>query len=85
MNQETSPPAFEDAIAELEKIVERMESGELTLEASLAAFETGIKLTRACQSALERAELRVNQLLADGTTVDLKDRVVPPAGGEAPE
>ncbi len=78
MNDE--PPAlnFEEAIAELETIVERMESGELTLEASLAAFETGIKLTRACQGALERAELRVNQLLANGTTVDLTERVVTP-------
>jgi len=82
MNEEAPTPSFEEAIAELEKIVERMESGELTLEASLAAFETGIKLTRACQGALERAELRVNQLLADGTTVDLTDRVTPPTGDD---
>jgi len=54
---------FEAALGELEALVERMESGELTLDASLGAFERGIHLTRACQRALAVAEQRVRVLL----------------------
>jgi len=53
----------ETALQELEKLVERMEKGELTLEESLQDFERGIELTRKCQQALQEAEQRV-QLLA---------------------
>jgi exodeoxyribonuclease VII small subunit len=56
-------PDFERALEELEALVERMESGELTLDASLAAFERGIHLTRRCQQALADAEQRVRVLL----------------------
>ncbi|BBD79948.1 exodeoxyribonuclease VII small subunit [Aerosticca soli] len=54
---------FERALDELEALVIRMETGELSLEASLAAFERGIGLYRQCQQALDRAELRVRLLL----------------------
>ena len=47
---------FESSLAELEELVEVMEAGDLSLEASLEAFERGVKLTRACQSALKDAE-----------------------------
>lgn len=53
---------FESALAELEALVDRMEAGEMTLEASLAAFERGVRLTRHCQNALRAAELKVKQL-----------------------
>lgn len=60
---------FEQALEELETLVERMETGELSLDESLAAFERGIRLTRRCQQALESAEQRVQQLIeeADGS------------------
>ncbi len=74
MTEQSQPPAFEDAIAALEKIVERMESGELSLEDSLRAFEDGIRLTRTCQQALEAAELRIEQLLGNGQTVPFDAR-----------
>ncbi|MAK91351.1 MAG: exodeoxyribonuclease VII small subunit [Oleibacter sp.] len=54
---------FEQALQELEQLVVRMESGELTLEDSLQAFEQGIGLTRQCQQALASAEQRVQILL----------------------
>ncbi len=54
---------FENALEELESLVENMESGELSLEASLAAFEKGIKLTRECQEALNQAEQKVQILM----------------------
>ena len=65
------PVDFEAALAELEELVGRMESGTLSLEASLQAFERGIKLTRDCQAALRQAELRVKALTQDGDEVDL--------------
>jgi exodeoxyribonuclease VII small subunit len=59
---EKSPLAFEEAIAELESIVDTLEKGDLTLEQSLAAFERGVKLTRTCQKALDKAEQKVRIL-----------------------
>lgn len=59
----STPPDFEAALAELEKIVEKMESGEQTLEESLKSFQRGIELTRACQQGLRAAEQRVEKLI----------------------
>ena len=53
---------FERALENLEEIVSSMEKGDLTLEDSLKAFETGIKLTRECQAALKDAEQKVRVL-----------------------
>ena len=58
-----SIPDFEASMAELEQIVERLEQGDLPLEASLAQFERGVALTRACQTALRAAEQRVQVLV----------------------
>jgi exodeoxyribonuclease VII small subunit len=54
---------FETSLAELQTLVERLESGELSLEDSLGAFEQGIRLTRDCQASLVQAEQKVQQLL----------------------
>ncbi|KSW24370.1 MULTISPECIES: exodeoxyribonuclease VII small subunit [unclassified Pseudomonas] len=54
---------FEQSLAELQTLVERLESGELSLEDSLGAFEQGIRLTRECQAALSQAEQKVQVLL----------------------
>ena len=62
--QKTETASFEEALNELEALVERMESGDLTLEESLAAFEQGISLTRHCQEALQVAEQKVEILSA---------------------
>ena len=62
--QKTETASFEEALSELEALVERMESGDLTLEESLAAFEQGISLTRHCQEALQVAEQKVEILTA---------------------
>ncbi len=56
---------FEKSLAELESIVERLEGGELSLEESLKAFETGVTLTRQCRDALEKAEQKVSKLTGD--------------------
>ena len=54
---------FEEALQELERLVSSMEEGELSLEDSMKAFEKGIKLTRECQTALQKAEQKVEILL----------------------
>lgn len=53
---------FERALNELEKLVERMEEGELGLEESLKLYERGIELSNACQKALDAAEKRIRIL-----------------------
>ena len=56
---------FEKALAELEKIVARMESGELSLEQALATHKRGLELTRFCQQKLEAAQQQVKVLEAE--------------------
>jgi exodeoxyribonuclease VII small subunit len=62
-------PDFEQALAALEALVEKMEEGDLSLEESLSAFEQGVKLTQDCQRALGEAQQRVQVLMQqDGAT-----------------
>jgi exodeoxyribonuclease VII small subunit len=58
-----APLDFETAMRDLEELVERLEQGDLSLEESRAAFERGVMLTRACQTALKEAEQKVEILL----------------------
>ena len=58
----SQPPSFENALAELEKIVARMESGELSLEEALATHKRGLELARFCQQRLEAAQQQVKVL-----------------------
>ena len=53
---------FEQAYEQLEKIVAKLEAGELSLDESMALFEEGIKLERLCGTKLDGAELRINEL-----------------------
>ena len=62
---------FEEALRDLEEIVSRLETGDLSLEESLALFEQGQKLARTCSRQLEAATLRVEQLTGDGEIVAL--------------
>ena len=70
-DDELAEVSFENALEELESLVEKMETGELSLEDSLAAFERGVKLTRHCQSSLKAAELKVKVLTEAGDLEDL--------------
>ncbi len=56
------PTDFEQALASLEQIVARMESGELPLEQSLQAYEQGVKLAQVCQQRLDHVEQQVQVL-----------------------
>lgn len=63
---------FEESLAELEQLVERMEQGQLPLEEALKLFERGIQLTRASQTALQDAEQKVRILLEKNGEPTLK-------------
>jgi exodeoxyribonuclease VII small subunit len=56
---------FEEAIADLEQVVELLESGDLSLEDSLATFERGVGLVRFCNQKLSEVEKRVELLVKD--------------------
>ena len=56
---------YEQAFEELEALVERLESGELALEESLALFERGQALSARCSELLEQAELKLRELVPD--------------------
>lgn len=71
-----TPPSFEEAVEELEKIVERMEAGELTLEESLAAHKRGLELAQYCQGVLVKAQQQVKVL---------EDNVLKSFGADADE
>lgn len=63
MTEESGVAGLEKSLEELEALLKELESGELTLEAALAHFERGVKLTRQCQKALQKAEQKVEILL----------------------
>jgi exodeoxyribonuclease VII small subunit len=63
MVKKKTAPAFEDALNELEQLVNRLERGDMTLEESLQAFERGVNVTRTCQKALQEAEQKVQILV----------------------
>jgi exodeoxyribonuclease VII small subunit len=62
MSKPSGEPTFEGALAELEKIVARMEGGELSLEEALATHKRGLELARFCQQKLEAAQQQVKVL-----------------------
>ena len=64
---------FETSLEKLEKLVEQMEDGDLTLEDSLKNFEEGIRLTRECQQALAAAEQKVKLLIEENGQVTASD------------
>ncbi|RLB24587.1 MAG: exodeoxyribonuclease VII small subunit [Deltaproteobacteria bacterium] len=60
-----SAKKFEDAMARLEEIVQSLESGNLSLEESIKAFEEGMKLAKFCSQKLEEAEKKVTMLMKE--------------------
>ncbi len=73
MASKKKPPSFEQSIDELETLVASLENGDLSLEESLSAFESGIKLTRECQQQLNDAEQKVSILTGEGDDMQLVD------------
>lgn len=61
--------SFEEQITKLEDIVSKLEKGDISLDDSLALFEEGVKLTKACREKLDNAEKKV-KILVNGEEKD---------------
>ena len=72
MTSKADAPPFETALKQLEEIVQRLEKGELTLEESLGLYEQGIRLSRLCHAKLEEAEGKIEMLVKNNATMNLK-------------
>lgn len=82
--KELGKKKFEDALEELEKVVEQLESGELSLEDSLAAFEEGVRLVQHCNQKLTEVEKKIELLVKDKEG-KLRLKPLADAGDEDPE
>jgi len=67
-------PSFEEALQQLEQIVQKLEKGELPLEESLKLYEEGIRLSRLCHGKLEEAEGKIEMLMKDARGEPLLDK-----------
>ena len=63
MSRNSKAPDFEEALTELETLVEQLEHGDLPLDEALRLFERGVALTRQCQTSLQAAQQKVEILL----------------------
>jgi exodeoxyribonuclease VII small subunit len=70
--RKTKTPTFEEALKELESLVETLEQGDQSLEESLKSFERGVTLTRLCQESLKEAEQKVQILSGEQQTSELE-------------
>ncbi|AGB40534.1 exodeoxyribonuclease VII, small subunit [Halobacteroides halobius DSM 5150] len=68
----TEELSFEGAIDKLERTVDKLESGNLSLAESLSEFETGVKLVRFCSSKLEDAEEKIEIIKQDAKGIKIK-------------
>jgi exodeoxyribonuclease VII small subunit len=67
-------PSFEEALQQLEQIVQKLEKGELPLEESLRLYEEGIRLSRLCHGKLEEAEGKIEMLMKDARGEPVLDK-----------
>jgi exodeoxyribonuclease VII small subunit len=85
----TDPPSFEQALSRLERVVKRLEEGDLGLAEALAEYEQGVQMLKQCHALLEKAERRIELLTgvdADGNPIlqpfpDRPDAPVDASGG----
>jgi exodeoxyribonuclease VII small subunit len=71
---EVKAPSFEEALQQLEQIVQKLEKGELPLEESLKLYEEGIRLSRLCHGKLEEAEGKIEMLMKDARGEAILDK-----------
>ena len=62
-SKKTKAPDFEKSLNELEKIVDRMEQGDQSLDEMIKDFEKGMLLSQSCQKSLDEAQLKVEKLV----------------------
>lgn len=78
MKQESKEPTFEELLAEIEQIVQELESGSLSLEESLERYEKATQALQKCRSILDSAEKRIEILLKEEGETKTKPFELPP-------
>lgn len=68
--EEGHEPSFEEALATLEGLIERIESSDVGLEEAIERYEEGAELVKRCRAILDRAQVRVAELTASGVEVE---------------
>ena len=69
-----APESFEQFFRELQATVEKLEAGDLSLDESLALFQRGMELSKKCGELLDRAELRIKELVPQANgELDVED------------
>lgn len=74
MPNSTEKLSFEEALKELETIVEKMDEGVVSLDETVELYKRGSELTKLCRQKLEKAELTIQKLNADGNLEALKEK-----------
>lgn len=65
MQKEVKNISFEDALKELESIVQKLESGQVKLEEAVTAYEKGVQMQKICEEKLKEAQMKVEKLILD--------------------
>ena len=65
MQKEVKNISFEDAVKELESIVQKLESGQVKLEEAVQAYEKGVQMQKICEEKLKEAQMKVEKLILD--------------------
>ena len=65
MQKEVKNISFEEALNELESIVQKLESGQVKLEEAVAAYEKGVQMQKICEEKLKEAQMKVEKLILD--------------------
>ena len=75
---------YEQQLQQLETLIKQLENGDLSLDQTLAAYEQGIGLVRACQQQLEQAEQRIQLLTQDDSGAETLIPFADPADDDQP-
>ena len=65
MSKEVKEVSFEEALKELESIVQKLESGQVKLEEAVTAYEKGVQMQKICEEKLKEAQMKVEKLILD--------------------
>jgi len=76
-SKKKNQPSFETTLAELETLVEQLESGELELADSLEKFKRGIELSKQCRAVLDEAQQTIDEVMASDALPDSGDQQSP--------
>jgi len=73
LKKKTQEISFEDSFSRLEKILEKLESDDCTLDETLKLYEEGLTLTKVCSDKLSNAELRIKEINKSNKGLEIKD------------